>query len=119
MVGRGWLRAAVLAAVAIATGIVAVPAILLVALTQLPPSWLYWSEVAQTKGYIALIEAFKGAHGHYPDPTTQTIVPPSDTGPYFYEGGREWYCVGFNIGFDDAYRYCSDTRTWSYGLFRE
>jgi hypothetical protein len=58
-----------------------------------------------------------GAHGQYRAAGLQTVVPNSETSPYFYEGGGQLYCVGFSAGFDEAYRYCSETRVWPYGLF--
>jgi len=69
----------------------------------------------QAESYIPEIEKFKTERGYYPDENNQTIVEISESNPYFYESDGKQYCVGFSVGFDDTYRLCSTTRSWTYG----
>jgi hypothetical protein len=81
----------------------------------IPRSWWYWSYMRQAESYVSEIEKFKTEHGYYPDENTQKIVEISDSNPYFYESDGRQYCVGFSVGFDDTYRFCSTTQSWTYG----
>ena len=79
------------------------------------PSWLYWHYKTKAESYISEIESFKREHGYYPDEDTQTIFQRADDNTYFYESDGQQYCIGFNIGFDYTYRYCSATQKWTFG----
>jgi hypothetical protein len=78
-------------------------------------TWLYWKYRTDAEIYIPQIENFKKERGIYPDEEVQTIVPDSEGRPYFYESNGIQYCIGFNIGFDYTYRYCSTNQKWIFG----
>jgi len=82
---------------------------------SMPRSWWYWSYMRQAETYVLQFEKFKTEHGYYPDEDNQKIVELSESNPYFYESDGKQYCVGFSVGFDDTYRFCSTTRKWTYG----
>ena len=84
-------------------------------LPHIPRSWWYWSYMRQADSYGSEIEKFKTEHGYYPDENDQKIVELSESNPYFYESDGKQYCVGFSVGFDDTYRFCSTTQKWTYG----
>ena len=84
------------------------------ALIVLGENLMYWDLRWQAETYIPQIEKFKLQHGFYPDPRAQTIVP--EYGSFFYGSDGEDYCVGFSIGFDNAYDYCSQTQKWASGV---
>lgn len=75
---------------------------------------LYLSYKRQAETYISEIEKFKIEHGYFPDKTKQTIVP--ELSPFFYDSNGRQFCVGFSIGFDNVYSYCSATQGWTDGL---
>ena len=82
---------------------------------SMPRSWWYWSYMRQAESYVSQFEKFKTEHGYYPDEDNQKIVELSESNPYFYESDGKEYCVGFSVGFDDTYRFCSTTQKWTYG----
>jgi len=82
---------------------------------SIPRCWWYWSYMRQAASYVSEIEKFKAEHGYYPDEDNQKIIEISESNPYFYESDGKQYCVGFSVGFDDTYRFCSTTQKWRYG----
>jgi hypothetical protein len=88
--------------------------LLLLIAASIPRSWPYWY-MRQAESYVSEIEKFKTENGYYPDEVNQTIVELSESNPYFYESDGKQYCVGFSVGFDDTYRFCSTTQKWTYG----
>lgn len=63
--------------------------------------------------FIEQVEKFKTTNGVLPNTISECgLSEEMGDGPYYKKINDDFYMVYFNIGFDDAVVYYSDTKTW-------
>jgi hypothetical protein len=67
------------------------------------------SRSIEAASYISKIDEFKNQNGYYPPTDRQKIVHDDN---FVYKTDGMQYCIGYAVGFDLDYRYCSATKKW-------